>query len=168
MALLTIRTFPDKVLLEPCEPVTTFDGNLRRLADDMIETMLEAPGAGLAAPQVGVLRRMFVANGEYFDHPGTGFAVVNPRLVSSTGKTVAEEGCLSLPGLYGNVKRSLAITVEGQNIEGNFVTYELDEWPARIFLHEMDHLDGVLFPERMTGLSKQMMLKKLKKLVNRT
>lgn len=164
MAKLKIYTFPDEVLFKVSEPVEAFDDKLKALVDDMVETMLDAPGAGLAAPQVGVSKRLFVVNGEYFDEPDTGFAVINPVLKSSSGKVMGEEGCLSLPGLYGSVRRANEVVIEAQDTDGNMVTHKLKEWPARIFLHEMDHLDGILFPERMRGLAKKTALKQLKRM----
>ena len=121
-----------------------FDAALRRLADDMIRTMHEAPGVGLAAPQVGRPIRMFV-----FDVGEGARALVNPILRDEWGEQLAEEGCLSLPGLYFPVRRAERVWAEGFDLDGHPVTIEAEELLARVLQHETDHLDGVLFIDRL-------------------
>jgi peptide deformylase len=144
MAILPIRTFGDPVLREPSRPVERFDDGLRRLADDMIETMHDAPGVGLAAPQVGRPIRMFVYDVD--DAPGV---VVNPELSDHDGEQIEDEGCLSLPGLYFPVRRALRVTVRGVDASGEPVEVRGEELLARVFQHEVDHIDGVLFIDRL-------------------
>lgn len=144
MAILPIRTLGDPVLREPARPVERFDAALRRLADDMIETMREAPGVGLAAPQVGRSVRLFV-----FDVGEGPRAVANPVLSGHEGEQVGEEGCLSIPGLYFPVRRALRVVAEGVDLGGDPLRIEGEELVARVLQHEVDHLDGVLFIDRL-------------------
>jgi peptide deformylase len=147
MSLLPIRTFGDPVLRDTARPVETFDEALRRLADDMIQTMHEAPGVGLAAPQVGRPLRLFVydVGGEEPDP----HAMANPTLRDEWGEEIAEEGCLSVPGLYYPVKRAERVWAEGFDLDGHEVTVEGTELLARVLQHEVDHLNGVLFLDRL-------------------
>ena len=144
MAILPIRTFGDPVLREPARPVERFDEALQRLAKDMIETMHDAPGVGLAAPQVGRAIRLIV-----FDLGDDPRALVNPELSGLEGEQVGEEGCLSLPGLYFPVKRAMRVTARGFDPSGGPVTIEGEELLARVLQHEVDHIDGVLFIDRL-------------------
>jgi peptide deformylase len=146
MSLLSIRTFGDPVLRERARPVEEFDDALRRLADAMIVTMHEAPGIGLAAPQVGRPIRLIV-----FDvgDDGGPRAVANPVLRDEWGEQIAEEGCLSLPGLYYPVRRFERIAAEGVDLDGHPLTIEAEELLARVLQHEVDHLNGVLFIDRL-------------------
>lgn len=139
-----IRVFGDPVLRQRAKQVEDVDGALRRLAEDMIVTMYEAPGVGLAAPQVGVERRMFV-----YDAGDGAFAVINPEIVESRGEWTYEEGCLSVPGLSWPIVRPKEVHLRGADLDGNDVDIEADEFLARVFLHEIDHLDGVLLVERL-------------------
>jgi peptide deformylase len=145
MAVLRIRTFGDPGLRERAREVDRITDVHRRLVDDMLETMRAAPGVGLAAPQVGVLERIFVW--EVDEEHG---AVVNPVIVeSSDEEAVYEEGCLSVPGLYREVSRPARIKVEALDLDGNPLSISLDEFKARVWQHEIDHLDGVLFIDRL-------------------
>ena len=146
MSVLPIRHIGDLVLRSPCRDVETFDALLRRLYDDMLETMYEAPGVGLAAPQVGLSLRFFV-----FDaHAGTGpAAVANPVLSNLEGEVVEEEGCLSIPNLWYENARALRATVTGVDLDGKPVTFSAEGLPARIFQHETDHVNGMLFIDRL-------------------
>jgi peptide deformylase len=145
MAVLRIRTFGDPGLRERAREVDKITDVHRRLVDDMLETMRAAPGVGLAAPQVGVLERIFVW--EVDDEHG---AVVNPMIVeSSDEEAVYEEGCLSVPGLYREVSRPARIKVEALDLDGNPLSIALDEFKARVWQHEIDHLNGVLFIDRL-------------------
>jgi len=158
MALRTIVTLPEPVLRRKARTVTTFDKNLQTLIDDMIETMREAPGVGLAAPQVNVSERLIVVEyAEEEDEEGEDqpekpkklFAVINPEIVKSSAETImGVEGCLSIPNLVGEVERHAAVQVKGLNRHGKPMKIKVDGWLARIFQHEIDHLNGILFPDR--------------------
>jgi peptide deformylase len=145
MAVLRIRTFGDPGLRQRAREVDKITDLHRRLVDDMLETMRAAPGVGLAAPQVGVLERLFVW--EVDDEHG---AVVNPVIVeSSEDEAVYEEGCLSVPGLYCEVSRPARVEVRGLDLDGNPLSISLEDFRARVWQHEIDHLDGVLFIDRL-------------------
>lgn len=144
MAPYQIRLFGDPVLKQRAKEVTEIDDALVRLVDDMIVTMYDAPGVGLAAPQVGVQKRLFVY--DWGDGPGV---VINPEVRESDGDSVFEEGCLSVPGLSWEIHRPKTIHVVGVDLDGNDIDVELDEYHARVFQHELDHLDGVLLIERL-------------------
>lgn len=143
--IMTIRTLGDPVLREPAKPVTDFDRRLRSLRDDMIETMYAAPGVGLAGPQVGISLRVFV-----FDDGETGARfMANPVLVDAVGEFEEDEGCLSIPGPYHPTPRAARITCRGSDVDGRPLEITGEGLLARIFQHETDHLDGVLFFDRM-------------------
>jgi peptide deformylase len=162
MALRKIVTLPEAVLRRKAHTVTKVDKNLQTVIDDMIETMREAPGVGLAAPQIGLAERIIVV--EYFereedeekeDAPKKVWALLNPEIVKSSEETVlGVEGCLSIPGLVGEVERHAAIQVKGLNRYGKPTKIKAEGWLARIFQHEIDHLNGVLFPDRATRVWK--------------
>ena len=139
-----IRVIGDPVLRARATEVTDIDGKLAKLADDMLATMYEAPGLGLAAPQVGVQKRLFV-----YDVGEGPMTIVNPEIVESHGEWAYDEGCLSIPGLAFELLRPKEVHLRGYDLEGNEVSIEADELLARAFQHEMDHLDGVLFIERL-------------------
>jgi len=146
MAILPIRMYPDPVLREAAPPVTSVDDSVRKLIADMTETMHAAPGVGLAAPQVGVQRRVFVFRPSIEEPVG---AFVNPEIVERSGEAVDEEGCLSIPGLAYPVVRSEHILVRGLDGDGEPIELEATDYTARILQHEIDHLDGVLFIDRI-------------------
>ncbi|HYZ91478.1 MAG TPA: peptide deformylase [Actinomycetota bacterium] len=146
MALLPIRLYPDPVLREPAAPVGEVDEAVRKLIADMGETMRAAPGVGLAAPQVGVQRRVLVYS-VGVEEPI--HALVNPEIVERRGEEIADEGCLSIPELSYPVSRAQHIVVRALDPEGNAVTREAEDFEARIIQHEVDHLDGVLFLDRL-------------------
>jgi peptide deformylase len=162
MALRKIVTLPEPVLRRKAHAVTKIDKNLQTVIDDMIETMREAPGVGLAAPQVGLSERVIVV--EYLEHeedeekedaPKKVWVVVNPEIVTSSEETLmGVEGCLSIPGLVGEVERHAAIQVKGLNRHGKPTKIKAQGWLARIFQHEIDHLNGILFPDRATRVWK--------------
>jgi len=158
MPIREIVTLPDPSLRRKARPVTKFDSNLQTLIDDMIETLRVAPGVGLAAPQVGVSDRVIVVeygDDEDEDVPKKLYALVNPEIKSfSQEAEVGVEGCLSVPGLLGEVERSLAVTVKGQNRHGQPMRIKVKSWLARIFQHEIDHLNGVVFTDRATKVWK--------------
>lgn len=141
-----IRTFGDPVLKLRCSEVGAVDADLRKLVDDMIVTMYEAPGVGLAAPQIGVQKRIFV----YDDEAGGGARViVNPVITETSGEWRYEEGCLSVPGLFFPIVRPARVVMEATDLEGKPLRFEVDELLGRIFQHELDHLDGLLLMERL-------------------
>ena len=145
MGQLDIRKFGDPILRSPASAVTEFDDKLAALAADMRETMLAAPGVGLAAPQVGVPRRLFT-----FDSGEEAGAYANPEVVWRSEETQeGEEGCLSIPGIYFPVVRAMRVRVKAQELDGSPIDREAEGFLARIFQHEIDHLDGVLFVDRL-------------------
>ncbi|MFL6205517.1 MAG: peptide deformylase [Acidimicrobiales bacterium] len=139
-----IRVIGDPVLRARAAEVTDIDGKLAKLADDMLTTMYDAPGLGLAAPQVGVQKRLFV-----YDVGEGPMTIVNPEIAESRGEWAYDEGCLSIPGLAFELIRPKEVHLTGYDLDGNEVSIEADELLARAFQHEMDHLDGVLFIERL-------------------
>jgi peptide deformylase len=161
MALRTIVTLPEPVLRRKAHPVTKFDENLQTLIDDMIDTMRDAPGVGLAAPQVGVSERVIVV--EYAEPEETEegeepkevepklYVMVNPEIVKSSPETVVGvEGCLSIPALVGEVERAQEVRIKGLNRRGQPMKLKAEGWLARIFQHEIDHINGVVFTDRAT------------------
>ncbi|HAZ17582.1 MAG TPA: peptide deformylase [Acidimicrobiaceae bacterium] len=144
MAPHQIRLIGDPVLRRPATDVTDVDGALVRLTDDMFTTMYEAPGIGLAAPQVGVQKRFFV-----YDHGEGAGVILNPRIIESDGEWTFEEGCLSIPDLTWEITRPKQIHLVGVDLDGNEVSIEADEIEARLFQHEIDHLDGILLVDHL-------------------
>jgi peptide deformylase len=154
----------DPVLRTEAEEVQAFDDDLRALVRDMWETMYHADGIGLAAPQVGVSRRVLVVDLRREEEPEARVALVNPRVVwASDEREKAPEGCLSIPGMEEVVERPRAVRIEGFDPEGNEMVVEADELYSRALQHEIDHLDGILFPDRISPLKRRMLLKKWKK-----
>lgn len=144
MGLRNILTDKDPALHKVCKPVTSFDGKLHKLLDDMAETLEEANGVGLAAPQVGILRRVVIV-----DVGDEIVELVNPTLVETDGEQIGAEGCLSVPGKYGLVKRPYYAKVKAQDRYGEWFEAEGEEIIARCFCHELDHLDGIVYTEVM-------------------
>ncbi len=165
MSILPIRLYPDPVLRVRCGEVLNFDSTLDRLIADMVETMYAAPGIGLAAPQVGIDRRLAVVDLSVGDAPDALLVLVNPRIVEQEGAEVDVEGCLSLPGITEKIERPTRIVVEAVHANGEPFSVEAEDWMARAICHELDHLDGVLFTDRLTGLKKDKAKRALKRLV---
>jgi len=159
--ILRIRLFGDPALREKCAPVTEFDDDVRRLIDDLQETMYDADGVGLAAPQVGVSIRVFVYDVRDPDMPPG--VLVNPEIVESEGSVRDDEGCLSLPGLSEIVERSESILVRGLGAEGEPVEFQAEGILSRCIQHESDHLDGILFLDRVSPLKRKMLIRKWQK-----
>jgi peptide deformylase len=167
VAELEIRIFGDPVLRQRAHEVTDFDGRLATLAEDMLQTMRTASGVGLAANQVGVLKRLFTWEVEDEQDSGEvhrmGGAVVNPELVSSSAELEDDdEGCLSFPGLFYPVERPLRIEVRYQDLAGDQRAVELEHHLARIWLHEMDHLNGILFVDHLAAHDRKAALKQMR------
>jgi len=164
MALLPIITAPDPRLKKVCEPVEAVDDEIRQLMDDMLETMYNAPGIGLAAPQVGVLKRVIVVDVSGDEEENTPLFMANPELVGVSDDDASyEEGCLSLPEHYGEVIRPAKIRVRYLDRENEIREMEADGLLATCIQHEMDHLEGILFVDHLTALKRNMILRKLLK-----
>ena len=164
MAVLAIRIYPDPVLRVKCRPIATIDDRVRKLAADMVETMHAAPGVGLAAPQVGVDLRLAVVDVTIGEDPSQLTVLLNPEVVERSGLESDVEGCLSLPGITDKVDRPAAVTVRAQDLEGNSLELKAEGFHARALCHEIDHLDGVLFPDLLRGLRRERVRRQLKKL----
>lgn len=154
-----IRLIGDPILRQTAREITDIDDALVRLVDDMLDTMYEAPGIGLAAPQVGVQKRLFVW--DVGDGPQ---AIVNPEITDSDGEWVFEEGCLSVPGLSWDIVRPKTIHIVGRDLDGNEMSFEADEIEARLFQHELDHLEGTLLIERLDEETRKAALKTIRDL----
>jgi peptide deformylase len=159
MAAHTIRLVGDPVLRQRAAEVADIDGKLARLAEDMLVTMYEAPGLGLAAPQIGVRKRVFV-----YDIGEGPQVVINPVVAESGGEWTYEEGCLSVPGLSWDIVRPKEVLLKGYDLQGNEIAVEADEILARCFQHEMDHLDGVLLLERLDADTRKQAMKTIREL----
>jgi peptide deformylase len=157
VATFPIRTFGDPVLKQRCAEVTEIDDALRRLVDGMIQTMYEAPGVGLAANQVGVQKRLFV-----YDVGDGPTAVINPVLHNPRDEWVHHEGCLSVPDMWWDIPRAKQVRLTGIGIDGKELDIEGDELEARVFQHEVDHLDGLLLLERITADEKKEAMRDLR------
>lgn len=159
MAIFPIRTFGDPVLRTVATAIDEIDDGVRRLVDDMVETMYDAPGVGLAAPQIGIARRVFV-----FDWAdGTGAHVmINPVMVETSGEWEFEEGCLSVPGRYWPIRRAGFARLTGLDLDGNEVEYAGDELLGRVLQHEFDHLQGTLLIERLERSVRKEALRELR------
>ncbi|MDO8644436.1 MAG: peptide deformylase [bacterium] len=163
MSVLNIVQYPAPLLNEKSEPVTEVTPAIAQLIDDMLETMYAAPGVGLAAPQVGILKRVVVIDVGSPEGKQNPIAFVNPTIISREGKVVWEEGCLSCPNLLVPVERSQKITVEGLSKEGKKIEMKAEDLLAVAFQHEIDHLDGITLVSRLSRLKRDLYLKKLKK-----
>jgi len=156
MTIRKITTFPAGVLRKEAEAVKDFNHDLKNLVDDMIETMRDAPGVGLAAPQVGVSKRVIVVEfGDEEDDtiPKQLYVLINPEIINQSSDRVAGiEGCLSVPGLAGEVERANVVTVSGQDQSGAKIKIRAQGWLARIFQHEIDHINGIIYPNRTKKL----------------
>ena len=169
MALLEIVKYPEPVLLKKAAEVRQIDGALQKRIDDMIETLYAAPGLGLAAPQVGDPARFFVydlaVQEESPDARKGPLVVINPEIIAMEGEEIAEEGCLSLPGYHENVKRALRVQLKGLDREGKEIRLEGEGLLARLFQHEVDHINGVLMIDRFSSLKKDIFFRKFKKML---
>lgn len=164
MAIRAIRIYPDPVLRVQCRAVTDFDETLRKLVDDMIETMNAAPGIGLAAPQVGIDLRVAVVDLSVGEDPQQLHVLINPEITHRRGQETDVEGCLSLPGITDKVERPTYVRIKAVDAQGNPFEVEAEDWLARALCHELDHLDGVLFVDRLRGLRRERARRQLRKL----
>ncbi len=146
MAVQQIRTLPDPVLKKKAKRVSTIDGSIQRLIDDMVDTMREAHGVGLAAPQIGVSLRVVVLRMPDDEDP---IAIINPVIVKRTGERAVSEGCLSVPGYTGEIKRAASVTVKGQDQQGRSIRLKATGRVAQALEHELDHLNGVLYVDHI-------------------
>jgi peptide deformylase len=159
-----IVKFPDPILQQPAEPVTVFDAELRKLVDDMFTSMYDAQGIGLAAPQIGISKRLTVIDLSFQKKPEDKIVLINPEVIEIKGKQVEEEGCLSLPEIRDRVARAAEVKVRAQDAEGKPFEVEGTELLARAIQHEIDHLDGILFIFRLSRLKRDLQLRKIRKL----
>ncbi len=156
--------YPDPVLARPGAEVTVFDDALRKLVAEMFESMYIAQGIGLAAPQIGISQRITVIDVSFKKNPEDKLVLINPEVVEKAGKQVEEEGCLSLPDIREKVARAARVKVKAQDEHGEWFEVEGEELLARALLHEIDHLDGVLFIDRISRLKRELVLRRIRKL----
>lgn len=164
MTIKPLIILPDPILREVSKPIETMDSEVKKLADDMLETMYDAPGIGLAAIQIGVARRMLVLDVSKDGEDKAPLVFINPEVVSaSDARSVYEEGCLSIPDYYAEVERPATITVEYIDLEGKKLTAKADGLLATCLQHEIDHLNGVLFIDHISKLKREMVIRKFTK-----
>lgn len=164
--LLNIRKYGDPVLETPCQLVTDFGSSeLRQLAANMFETMYGNKGVGLAAPQVGVSKQLTVVDVSAGEDPEAKLVLINPEIISREGQQLGEEGCLSIPGFREDVRRAMKVRVRAFDVEGKPFEVEGDELLARAFQHEIDHLHGILFLKHLSPLKRDLIRRKIAKLV---
>ncbi len=164
MARLPVLVFPHPILTTPTRHLTAVDDDLRRLAADMVETMHAEPGVGLAANQVGDPRRLMVIDVTAGETPGEVRVFLNPELLEASGTQAREEGCLSFPGIYEVITRPQVIRYRALDLDLKPVEGTAEDFFARVFCHELDHLDGITFLQRMSPLKRRMVLRKIEKL----
>jgi peptide deformylase len=157
--------WPDPVLAKAAAVVTEFDAKLKKLVDEMFESMYAAQGIGLAAPQINISQRITVIDVSFKKNPEEKIVLINPEIVEREGKQVEEEGCLSLPEIREKVSRAEWVKVRAQDATGEWFEIEGDELLARAMQHEIDHLDGILFIDRLSRLKRDLVVRKIKKLI---
>jgi peptide deformylase len=160
-----IVVYGDPVLERPAEPVTEFDDELKKLVDDMFDSMYAAHGVGLAAPQIGIGKRIAVIDVTFKENPDAKLVLINPEIIGREGRQTSKEGCLSLPDFHENLTRANVVTVRAQDVEGKWFEKTGDDLLARAFLHEIDHLNGRLFISHVSALKRDLIKRKIKKLV---
>lgn len=156
--------YPERVLSQRAAEVTVFDAGLRTLVDEMFASMYAAQGIGLAAPQIGLGQRLTVIDVSFQKEPKDKLVLINPEIVETRGKQMEEEGCLSLPEIREKVQRAAYVKVRAQDVEGEFFEVEGEELLSRALQHEIDHLDGVLFIDRISRLKRELALRKIRKM----
>jgi len=159
----TILTFPDPELKKKSQPVTVINDGIRQLVRDMAETMYDAPGVGLAAPQIGVHQRVIVIDVSPKDEQPDLIVAINPVIVHADGESYEEEGCLSVPKYAANVRRHARVVVKALDLDGNEITYKADDLLAIAFQHEIDHLDGTLFVDHLSPLKREIFRKRYRR-----
>ena len=162
--MLKIVKYPESVLSQPGEPVTEFNDELKKLVEDMFETMYASQGIGLAAPQVAVSKRVTVIDLSQGKDPEQKLVLVNPEIIFREGKQYEEEGCLSFPEIREKVQRASTVKVRAQDLNGKWFEMDGEELLSRAFQHEIDHLDGMLFIFRMSSLKRDLVLRKIRKM----
>jgi peptide deformylase len=160
-----IVKYGDPVLETPTVPITVFDENLKKLVEDMFESMYAAHGVGLAAPQIGISKRLAVIDITFKEEPDAKLVLVNPEIIHTAGKQSSNEGCLSIPDFREPVTRPNVVTVRAQDVHGKFYEKTGEELLARAFLHETDHLNGKLYISHISALKRDLMKRKIRKLV---
>jgi peptide deformylase len=163
--IYSIVKFGDPVLEKPAAAITVFDDELRKLADDMFESMYAAHGVGLAAPQIGISKRIVVIDVTFKEDPTAKIVLVNPEIVHTEGKLTSSEGCLSLPEFRENVTRPRKVTARAQDLEGKTIEVTGEELLARALLHETDHLNGKLYISHISALKRDLIKRKVRKLI---
>jgi peptide deformylase len=163
-----IRIFPDPVLKKTAAPVEVIDDNTKQIVQDMAETMYDAPGVGLAAPQIGVLQRIIVIDVSGKDQEPELLVAINPVVLRGEGDSFEEEGCLSIPKFAANVHRKASVVVKALNLAGEEITYNAEGLLAIAFQHEIDHLDGILFIDHLSPLKREMFQKKYRRSLEQT
>ena len=160
-----IVKYGNPVLEKPAEPVTKFDDELKKLVEDMFDSMYAAKGVGLAAPQIGISKRLAVIDITFKEDPDAKLVLANPEIIHTEGKQTQSEGCLSIPEFREPLKRANKVTVRAQDINGNWYEKTGEELLARAFLHETDHLNGKLYISHLSALKRDLMKRKIKKLM---
>ncbi len=163
MAVREILIIGDPILTRPSEPVDGITEEIVRLARDMVETVHAAPGVGLAAPQVGVSKRLIVVDLSVGENKEALYVLINPEIIAKEGEAVSEEGCLSVPDIKEKIARPYKVVARGLDLEGRGVEIEGEDLLARALCHEIDHLDGILFVDKLSALKRKLIRKKLKK-----
>ncbi len=163
MGVLDIKTIPDKVLRVKAKEVENINGEIAKLAKDMLDTMYEAPGIGLAAPQVGRSLRLIVFDIWHTEEKPNPHILINPVITAKEGEELGEEGCLSVPGIRAEVKRSFAVEVKGYDLNEREVVLQADGLLARVIQHEIDHLDGILFIDRLSKIKRELIKKRIRR-----
>ena len=159
-----IVKYPEPILSQPGEPVTEFNAELRKLVADMFETMYASQGIGLAAPQVGVSKRVTVVDLSMGKKPEDKLVLINPEIISSDGRLYEEEGCLSFPEIREKIVRAANVRIRAQDVTGKWFEMDGEDLLSRAFQHEIDHLDGILFITRMSALKRSLTLRKIRKM----
>ena len=160
-----IVKFGDPVLEKPAEPITVFDETLKKLVEDMFESMYAAHGVGLAAPQIGISKRLAVIDITFKEDPDAKLVLANPEILRTSGKQTQNEGCLSIPDFREPVTRANVVTIRAQDVSGKFFEKTGEELLARAFLHETDHLNGKLYISHISALKRDLMKRKIRKLI---
>jgi peptide deformylase len=160
-----IVKFGDPVLEKQAEPVTVFDDDLKKLVDDMFESMYAAHGVGLAAPQIGISKRLAVIDITFKEDPSAKLVLANPEIMHTEGRHTQNEGCLSIPDFRESLTRPRTVTIRAQDVDGKFYEKTGEELLARAFLHETDHLNGKLYISHLSALKRDLIKRKIRKLV---